>query len=66
MSLDLIFKSLDKIEGNLDRSTVVQREFADRLTQLEQRGSALPDDGQTPRGGTTPGDRVVKAIRRKP
>jgi hypothetical protein len=63
MSLDLITKSLDKIEDHLVESRTTQREHADRLLALEQRGAMMPGDTATRRAATL-GDQVVEGLKK--
>ena len=44
MSVEMITKGLDRIEEGLHRLDLKQKEHADEILQLKQRGSALPMD----------------------
>ncbi len=56
---DLLIKSLDGIESKLNASAEERRELADRVQQLEQRGTA---HGGEPLAAGGIGQRVVKAF----
>ncbi len=60
MSTDVLMKALDSVEHKLDGYRLDQKEFADRLTSLEQKG-VMRGAGNLPTGpGQTLGDLVVK------
>ena len=58
-NLEILNKSLDKIEDHLVATRTTQQEHADRLLALEQRGSIMPGEGAT-RHAPTLGDQVAE------
>jgi HK97 family phage major capsid protein len=63
MSVEVLMKSLDKIEGSMQRTLTNQAELADRVTGLEQRASIPPTDASTRRVASL-GDQVVEGLRK--
>ena len=60
MSAEMILKSLETVERNINNYRDEQREFSDRLTSLEQKGVLRGGDFSTPGKGQSLGDLVVK------
>lgn len=63
MSIELLTKSLDKIEDGLQRTLTNQSELADRVVALEQRGTLTPGDAATKRAPTL-ADQVIEALKK--
>jgi hypothetical protein len=59
LDFEALNKGLDKIMSRFNQYDTTDREFADRLTQLEQRSVLRATDG-APEGGTTDGVRRLK------
>ena len=61
MSIDIIVKALDKIERLQNHTAEEQRVLADRLNQVEQKGTQR-NDVMLGSGGATLGDMVLKGL----
>jgi len=63
MSTEVLIKSLEKLEGGIQRTLTNQAELADRVTSLEQRGTSMPGDASAPSIKSL-GDQVIEGLKK--